>query len=108
MIPGYEYELTFSYLKTAPEDPKCIHGLHPSFPVSCRSCVCKHTGTRHDTIRWIPWYGGRRKRSRVGLADTELMAYLPSRVLSSSLIISEKLEEEKILPDSSGLLSILI
>lgn len=42
------------------------------------------------------------------LPDPELMAYLSSLVLSSSLIISEKLEEEKILPDSSGLLSTLI
>lgn len=48
------------------------------------------------------------ERSRVGLPDPELMAYLSSLVLSTSLIISEKLEEEKILPDSSGLLSTLI
>lgn len=59
-------------------------------------------------VRWIPWYGGRGERSRVDLPDPELMAYLSSLVLSTSLIISEKLEEEKILPDSSGLLSTLI
>lgn len=52
--------------------------------------------------------GGGRKRSCVGLPDTELMAYLPSLLLSGSLIINEKLEEEKILPDSSGFLSTLI